>query len=81
MQPETPLRESHDVGIMLQHKIERLEQVDRCFVHVDYQHRDVDDHDPCAPIGYKTLEAASLPKPSPSPTGSQAGKAVFGAPI
>jgi hypothetical protein len=27
MQPETPLRESHDVGIMLQHKIERLDQV------------------------------------------------------
>ena len=37
MQPETPLRESHDVGIVLQHKIERLEQVERCFVHVDYQ--------------------------------------------
>ena len=29
MQPETPLRESHDVGIVLQHKIERLEQVER----------------------------------------------------
>ena len=25
--PDTPLRESHDVGIVLQHKIERLEQV------------------------------------------------------
>ena len=27
MQPDTPLRESHDVGIVLQHKIERLEEV------------------------------------------------------
>ena len=26
MAEETPLRESHDVGINLQHKIERLEQ-------------------------------------------------------
>ena len=37
MAEETPLRVSHDVGILLQHKIERLEEVDRCFVHVDYQ--------------------------------------------
>ena len=27
MLEETPLRESHDVGILLQHKIERLEEV------------------------------------------------------
>ena len=27
MPEETPLRESHDIGIMLQHKIERLEEV------------------------------------------------------
>ena len=27
MPEETPLRESHDVGILLQHKIERLEEV------------------------------------------------------
>jgi len=61
MAEETPLRESHDVGILLQHKIERLEQVDRCFVHVDYQNRDVDDHDPTTPIGYKTFEQRTLP--------------------
>ena len=63
MQPETPLRESHDVGIVLQHKIERLEQVERCFVHVDYQERDVDDHDVEVPLAYKTAEAAQLPPP------------------
>jgi hypothetical protein len=63
MQPDTPLRESHDVGITLQHKIERLEEVDRCFVHVDYQYRDVDDHDPSTPLEYKTQVAKTLPKP------------------
>ena len=63
MDASTPLRESHDVGIMLQHKIERLEQCDRCFVHVDYQTRDVDDHDPMTPLAYKTAEATNMPKP------------------
>ena len=67
MVPETPLRESHDVGIVLQHKIERLEQVERCFVHVDYQERDVDDHDPLTPLAYKTQEAATLPPRERSP--------------
>jgi cation diffusion facilitator family transporter len=42
MPEETRLRESHDVGIRLQHKIEALESVERCFVHIDYQLR-------CAP--------------------------------
>ena len=40
------LRDSHDCGIMLQHKIESLPEVERCFVHIDYQQREVDDHDP-----------------------------------
>jgi len=65
MPEETPLRESHDVGILLQHKIERLEEVDRCFVHVDYQFRDLDDHDSKTPIGYKTIDARTLPPISP----------------
>ena len=67
MHPDTPLRESHDCGITLQHKIERLEQVERCFVHVDYQERMVDDHDPLTPLAYKTQQAASLPPPAKSP--------------
>ena len=33
----TPLRESHDCGFLLQHKIEALASVERCFVHIDYQ--------------------------------------------
>ena len=38
MDEHTPLRESHDCGILLQHKIEALPSVERCFVHIDYQH-------------------------------------------
>ena len=45
MDEQTPLRESHDCGILLQHKIEALPAVERCFVHIDYQHRDGNDHD------------------------------------
>jgi len=61
MLPETPLRESHDVGITLQHKIERLEEVERAFVHIDYQVRDVDDHDPRTPILRKTARTGAAP--------------------
>lgn len=53
MAESTTLRESHDAGIMLQHKIETLEEVERCFVHIDYQLRVHDDHDPDVPIEEK----------------------------
>ncbi|CAK9055701.1 unnamed protein product [Durusdinium trenchii] len=49
----TTLRDSHDCGILLQHKIEMLEEVERCFVHIDYQMRLHDDHDPEVPIDAK----------------------------
>ena len=62
MDPMTPLHASHDVGIALQHRIEQEEEVERCFVHVDYLCRDVDDHDPLTPLGYKTSEWARLPR-------------------
>eukprot|EP00164_Ancoracysta_twista_P007992 GFYU01011458.1.p1 GENE.GFYU01011458.1~~GFYU01011458.1.p1 ORF type:complete len:419 (+),score=124.40 GFYU01011458.1:57-1259(+) len=39
MSPETLLRESHDVGESLQIKLERLPEVDRAFVHVDYEYQ------------------------------------------
>lgn len=54
MASDTPLIESHDVGILLQHKIENLEDCERCFVHIDYQHREDDDHDPSVPVQRKT---------------------------
>lgn len=53
MPESTTLRESHDCGILLQHKIETLEEVERCFVHIDYQMRLHDDHDPEVPIDAK----------------------------
>ena len=45
MNKNTPLDISHDVGMLLQHRIELLPQCERCFVHIDYQHRENDDHD------------------------------------
>ena len=35
---------SHDIGLALQHKIEALEEVERAFVHIDYQNRDTPEH-------------------------------------
>lgn len=60
MAPETPLSESHDVGVMLQHRIETLEDVERAFVHIDYQIREIDDHDPRTPLARKTVQANRL---------------------
>jgi cation diffusion facilitator family transporter len=57
MPESTTLRESHDAGISLQHKIEQLEDVERCFVHIDYQHRECDDHDPEVPLESKLYGA------------------------
>lgn len=41
MDPETQLKDSHDVSQTLQRKLEGLAHVERAFVHVDYD----DDHD------------------------------------
>ena len=53
MDERTVLRESHDCGILLQHKIEMLPQVERGFVHIDYKARDDDDHDHTTPVARK----------------------------
>ena len=45
MQPLTP---SHTP-----HPLEALPQVERCFVHCDYQRREADDHDICTPVKWK----------------------------
>jgi divalent metal cation (Fe/Co/Zn/Cd) transporter len=36
--------DAHDISLELQKKIERMEQVERAFVHVDYQTRDENEH-------------------------------------
>jgi len=37
LDPNTPLRKSHDIGETLQIKLEKLPEVERAFVHVDYE--------------------------------------------
>jgi len=66
MPESTTLRESHDTGIALQHKIEMLEEVERCFVHIDYQLRQCDDHDPRVPIEEKLYGGPCRPSPRAS---------------
>jgi len=53
MDRKTPLQVSHDVGMLLQHRIEHMEDCERCFVHIDYEHRADDDHDPSVPLSKK----------------------------
>lgn len=53
------LRESHDIAVELQHKIEALEECERAFVHVDYQFRDQPEHKT-----ERLLEAKATPAPS-----------------
>ena len=44
--PTMPLREAHDIGEALQLDVERLEYVERAYVHLDYEtsHREHDEH-------------------------------------
>lgn len=46
LDPDTPLKESHDIGEKLQNKIEKIDEVERCFVHLDYEigHKPEDEH-------------------------------------
>ena len=44
MDEKTPLKKSHDLGMELQYEIEAREEVERCFVHIDYETRDYDEH-------------------------------------
>ncbi|CAK0784774.1 hypothetical protein CVIRNUC_007978 [Coccomyxa viridis] len=38
------VKESHDVALTLQHKVEGFDEVERAFVHVDYERRDEPEH-------------------------------------
>jgi len=82
MAEDTLLRDSHDCGIMLQHKIESLAEVERAFVHIDYQQRELDDHDPQVPVEYKTQLSSSMPPLTPkspkTPDGSPGGYGLVG---
>lgn len=41
---EMTVKESHDIALSLQHKVEAMEEVERAFVHVDYQQRVEPEH-------------------------------------
>jgi divalent metal cation (Fe/Co/Zn/Cd) transporter len=38
------VRESHDIALQLQHKVESFDEVERAFVHVDYERREEPEH-------------------------------------
>jgi cation diffusion facilitator family transporter len=42
--PEMVLRETHDIGMSLQYKLEKIPEVERAFVHIDYKARAYDEH-------------------------------------
>ena len=44
---DTLLLESHDLGMELQYEIEGREDVERCFVHIDDEMRNYDEHACC----------------------------------
>ena len=41
-----PVRESHRISLALQQAVERMDNVARAFVHVDWKARTIDEHDP-----------------------------------
>ncbi|KAG0465161.1 hypothetical protein HPP92_019325 [Vanilla planifolia] len=47
-----PLREAHDIGEALQEKIELLPEVERAFVHLDYESNHPPEHSP-SPINHE----------------------------
>ena len=85
LEEATPLRESHDIGVLLQHKIEALPSVERCFVHIDYQHRVHDDHDLATPVVHKIHASVSRGESIGSACGSDVSdvesSSLSGAPL
>lgn len=61
------VRESHDLALALQHKIEGLEDVERAFVHVDHEKRDGLEHK----IERQLVQSQSTGPPSPAATATQ----------
>lgn len=58
MDADTPLRTSHDVSQSLQRKLEGLGDVERAFVHVDYEH-DHNVHEEHKPL-YENVQLKTL---------------------
>mmetsp|Transcript_18830 Transcript_18830/g.23156 ORF Transcript_18830/g.23156 Transcript_18830/m.23156 type:complete len:471 (-) Transcript_18830:454-1866(-) len=64
---DTLLFDSHDIGMDLQYEIESREEVERCFVHIDYEKREYDEH-----VVSKVPELMELHRPK----GWEIGKAT-----
>ncbi|GIL43591.1 hypothetical protein Vafri_1293 [Volvox africanus] len=70
------VRQSHDIALELQHKIEGIDNVERAFVHVDYERRALEEHkvernlkmgerDVMRPLpGYKSSSGPTSPGPT-----------------
>jgi len=65
---DTLLFESHDLGMELQYEIESRDEVERCFVHIDYEQRPYDEH-----VVSKVPELRAKYRPSASGNGSYCG--------
>lgn len=65
------VRESHDIALAVQHKIEELEDVERAFVHVDHERRDGLEHKIERELVLKSLNNSNpnASDKSPSPSG------------
>lgn len=73
MPKSTYLYESHDLGMELQYEIESLSNVERCFVHIDYETRPYDEH-----VVSKVPELLEKYRPTSNGTGSLTGSAGSG---
>lgn len=56
--PNMTVRESHDIALALQHQIEAMEDVERAFVHVDWQTRTEPEHKVDRQLAAKDPETA-----------------------
>lgn len=68
---ETLLVDSHDLGMELQYEIEGREEVERCFVHIDYEMRPYDEH-----VVSKVPELRAKYRPSASNVSSYSNNTV-----
>lgn len=57
---EMTLKEAHDIGEDLQTKLETISNVDRCFVHLDYEFDHAPEHAPKKSIPKSTSQQTQL---------------------
>ncbi|KAG2497946.1 hypothetical protein HYH03_004208 [Edaphochlamys debaryana] len=86
---EMSVKESHDIALALQHKIEAIDSVERAFVHVDYARRYLEEHkvernlklgekDVMKPIDIADYDPTTGQLVTPSPSTSNGGGAAGG---